>query len=925
MKLALRHKYAIVFGGLISAALLLNNVVDGYFGYRDTVAKLTDIQREKAGFAAIGVDQYLSELGHQLQFASSPIKGQTPLEARIQDIQRLRLSPAFTELMLLDKQGRERFHISREDADQSNTLKDRSDQLEFKKAVSDGFYQGPTYFVNESEPHIKIALTAGPDEAGVIVASVSLEVLMQSVSGTKVGQSGYAYAVDEKGTLVAHKDLNLVLNGAKVSGLPQVRAVVTALGGSESAPQNPLGVDLQGATMLTANAPISKLGWRVFVEQPAKEALYPIFLEMLTQWLIVLVVGIALALLVTTFMVRRLVNPITALRQTAKEIASGSLNQRIDLHSGDELQELGEQFNLMAEKLSESYSTLEQKVELRTNELSHANVELQAKEHTLAALLVRAEKASKAKTEFMGMMTHELRTPLSGVIGMLDFSLKSALEPKTRERLLDAQRNAHQLLSMLGGLLDIAEMDAGVLAVRVGVFEIESFINDTTHKFKLKADEKKIDFVVNADKRLPPVVEGDQRLLATALSNLLDNAVKFTQQGSVHVVIRAESISSSHVGLRIEVVDTGIGIAAEQQNSVFEAFEQSDISTTKQFGGAGLGLAHAKKLIELMGGTIGFVSSVGLGSKFFIELKLAIVAQKPHGFKLRILAAEDVLLNQMIVQHVVERMGHTIDLVENGQLALDALAKNHYDLVLMDLRMPVMDGLEATRWIRAGSHQGVVFMDPRLPVVALTANNSEEDRKKCLDVGMTAFLTKPLDSLQLHKIISDVIERAIANQISLRPMGTVDVVDVVDVVEEQTTPDIDSDLAALDALMGIGLPEPEEAAPQPMAAPVSAQAPVPAKAPASKSDLHAKMLKAFQTDVPKRLADTEAAIAIAMGDWDSVAIIVHGIKGSAAYIWPNGAVYEISAKLEILADDRQVDEFKVLFADLQRQLGEAIA
>jgi signal transduction histidine kinase/HPt (histidine-containing phosphotransfer) domain-containing protein len=917
MKLKLQTKYACVFGGLISLALLLNNAVDGYFSYRGTVEKVAEIQREKAGFAAQQAQKSLEDVSQLLikswKLASS---GQSALEARIQVMEQLRENPVFSELILLDKDGLERYHVSRTDADAINSRKDRSDWPEFKKALTEGMYLSPTYFVNESEPHVKLSVAAGPDEARIVIASVSLEALLQDVSKTVVGKTGYAYAVDETGKLVAHRDLNLVLQGAKVASLPQVRAVVAALGGDEKSSAEPLGLDLAGNTVVSASYPIPKLGWRVFVEQPAKDALMPLFVDLAIHWGIMLVVGVSLALLVVNLMVRRLVTPITMLKQSAQAMTAGSLSQRIELRSGDELQDLGDQFNVMAERLAQSYANLEQKVQDRTQALHVANTELVEKELSLQEALVKSQQASAAKSAFLGMMTHELRTPLAGVVGMLDLTLKSlrhSADQSNYERVTEAQRNAYQLLDMLGGLLDIAEMDAGKLAVRSEVFALSDYLDDIRHRFAPKAQSKGLEFEIQVDASVPPFLMADERLMTTVLGNLIDNAIKFTRHGSVHVLVHCADPTGDVVPLKLEVVDTGLGIDPEAQKTMFEAFQQADTSSTRQFGGAGLGLAHARKLVDLMGGTIEVASAPGLGSKFTVALRVGVVHKTPHEYKLRILAAEDVLTNQIIVRDVVESMGHDIVLVENGREALEALAREHFNMVLMDLRMPVMDGIEATRWIRSGQHEGVHFVDPRLPIVALTANTSESDRERCIEAGMSGFLGKPLDELNLHQIISGVIADCLKSGVPLVPMRGAE--------PDADKPHDDDGLAALDDLLSLDagppnvveLPRVESSTPAPPEAEES-------RGDAKRKALQEKMLKVFREDAPKRIAVTETAIAA--GDWETAAIVVHGIKGSAAYIWPGGEMYELSKNLEMWADDRQVDEFTTHFARLKELVAE---
>ncbi|TFW27354.1 response regulator, partial [Massilia horti] len=440
--------------------------------------------------------------------------------------------------------------------------------------------------------------------------------------------------------------------------------------------------------------------------------------------------------------------------------------------------------NWLLERQTQELREQQRQVRENTDELAQANRALQENEERLQLAKDRAEDAARQKSEFLANMSHEMRTPLAGVIGMLGFALRDRrLGDSTREQILRGQANAQSLLAIINDLLDFSKIEAGKLTIENIDFALDATIENVVSLFEEQAAAHSVDFAVDMDDNLPRFVVGDPTRLRQVLVNLVGNAFKFTKHGSVslHVERRPDDQLAGADGARTNMIrftvrDTGVGIASEALPRLFQKFEQADATTTRRYGGTGLGLAICRQLVELMGGTIGVQSIEGVGSTFSVVLPLADgvqpplappVPREPHTHRLKVLCAEDFPTNQIIIRMMLTDLGHDVDIAENGQLAVEACARTRYDLVLMDGRMPEMDGATATRLIRAGGPQGTPVLDPEVMIVALTANASEEDRARYLACGMDAFLAKPVDEAALHLQLSRAIERQLQRGIEL--------------------------------------------------------------------------------------------------------------------------------------------------------------
>ena len=387
-----------------------------------------------------------------------------------------------------------------------------------------------------------------------------------------------------------------------------------------------------------------------------------------------------------------------------------------------------------------------------------------------------ALETARMKTQFLANVSHELRTPINGVVGMTGLLLDSPLTAEQYEYAETIRSSADRLLSLINDILDLSKFETGKFAVEMIDFDLEQLMINIEKPLQLAARSKGLNFQRKCAPEIASMLyRGDPTRLGQILMNLISNAVKFTDQGSVLVEVEHESVTEHRANLRFKIVDTGIGIPVDMIDKLFVPFTQADETTTRRFGGTGLGLSIVKQLVKMMGGDLGVQSVPGTGSTFWFVLPIEYVRVGarlvPRGERrprpepgvnvqlpksTRILLAEDNAVNQRIVVKMLEKHGVRVDAVANGKEALDALRLAPYDLILMDCQMPEMDGYEATRLIRSGT----VGHLENLPIIALTANAMAGDRERCLEAGMSDYVAKPV---HLHDLLS-VIQRALARR-----------------------------------------------------------------------------------------------------------------------------------------------------------------
>ncbi len=405
--------------------------------------------------------------------------------------------------------------------------------------------------------------------------------------------------------------------------------------------------------------------------------------------------------------------------------------------------------------LKSANEDLESKVKERTAELMATNEDLKkAKE--------QAEAATKTKEQFLSTMSHEIRTPLNAIIGMTHLLKNDRLEGEMAENIEILEFSAQNLLSLINSVLDISKMEAGKMAFEQAEFDLPALIQNTVEIFKARADENNILLRSNVDKNIPKSLLGDSTRLSQILNNLIGNAIKFTDEGTVTITVRLLHHKTEKVELLFAVSDTGIGISPEKINSIFDDFSQAEEDTSRKYGGTGLGLAITKQLVELQGGTINVMSTMMVGSTFSFQLGFKIgkiqpiTANLPDATNIKnlkgvnILIVEDNKVNQILVRKFLNNWGANYQIAENGQIAVDLFKKSNFDVILMDLQMPVMDGYESARQIRLLEEN----TDKFTPIIALTASTLLNERERIVQVGMNDFLSKPFNPNELYQKIA---------------------------------------------------------------------------------------------------------------------------------------------------------------------------
>jgi signal transduction histidine kinase/ActR/RegA family two-component response regulator len=478
-------------------------------------------------------------------------------------------------------------------------------------------------------------------------------------------------------------------------------------------------------------------------EMPGLAPLLPKFVALT---FVLLFGGVGVALFLSRSLAHRVIAPVQKLSTAMNAVAEGGDFQPVEVAAQDELfRSLTASFNHLLGKLAE-----------REEDLKAAMRDLEQARDA-------ANAANVLKTQFLANMSHEIRTPLNGVLAMAEVMAMGELGPVQRDRLQIIRQSGGLLLAVLNDVLDLSKIEAGKLTLINEPFELEPTVRPVIESFSVMARGKGLDFQVEVEPDAAGWWEGDADRLRQIIGNLLSNAVKFTPHGAV---IAKVSVDPATEILRLTVQDTGVGIAPEKMPSLFEKFTQADNSATRRFGGTGLGLAICRELTQMMGGSLNVESREGHGSTFVVELPLqrceaagneptdAVRAERDG---LRLLAAEDNATNQQVLAAVMESLGIDIDIVAVGKLAGEAWRAYDYDLILMDIQMPVMDGIAAARAIRAAERGGG---KGRTPIIALTANALTHQIEEYLAAGMDGHVAKPIEIAKLYEAISTALNAA---------------------------------------------------------------------------------------------------------------------------------------------------------------------
>ncbi|MBL8179537.1 MAG: response regulator [Bryobacterales bacterium] len=496
------------------------------------------------------------------------------------------------------------------------------------------------------------------------------------------------------------------------------------------------------------------------------------------KWAVVSVLVIVLAGLLSKFTTRVLAQPLKLLEEGIHSVTEGRLETIQVSSTGDEIEYLGHSFNRMITRLIETQNEVRQHQELLEERIRRRTEQLER-------AMQSAQAASLAKSEFLANMSHELRTPMNGVLGMIDIVLDSPLTADQREQLETAQRCANSLLALLNDVLDLSKIEAGKMVLERIPFDIRVLVDETIRAQRAKAYKKGITVGMDVDRSVPRRITADPLRMRQVVANLLSNAVKFTDRGHVKIRVLCEGPKDAQ-NLILEVIDTGVGIPVDKRSCIFEKFTQADGSISRRYGGTGLGLAITKRLVEMHDGEISVESVEGQGSTFRVTLPNAVFL--PEGVETAgeaatgtvseaaplsvasILVVEDNHVNQKVVTAILRKKGYHVDVANHGREALEYLDLLAYGLVLMDVQMPILDGLETTRAIRRDARFRY------LPVVAMTAHAMSGDRERCLASGMNGYIAKPVNPQTLLRTVEEFLNRP--KELNVTSGGEVDPADV---------------------------------------------------------------------------------------------------------------------------------------------------
>lgn len=576
---------------------------------------------------------------------------------------------------------------------------------------------------------------------GVVALAVPVTDIISNLESINL-QGSQLILLSQFGTIVVHPNPDFILRHTFISlaseqDSPELLDFAYQMRKMSVADVVRFDKGILGTNEYIAHARIPHTNWTLLSVIPESVVLAPLMNTLWRSILFVLVGSALVFILGYLFSAREIVKPLLQLENAARRLAEGNLDTHVPENATTlEIRSLESTFNTMVSQLGASIGK------------------------EIEARLARsyAEDASKAKSEFVARMSHEIRTPMNAILGLAHLALHEKPEEKQRTFLLKIQRAGKSMLALINDILDFSKIEAGMLKLEILPFSLREVARTLEDLFQTAAAEKGISFQICIDDDVPDQLIGDSLRLTQILMNLCNNALKFTQQGSITVHMSSSELSEIVCALAVSVTDTGIGIPQEAQTQLFNEFTQADSSITRKFGGTGLGLAICKLLAELMRGEVVLQSSSDAGSTFTVTIPfnraqeesaslLSAAPAENTAYDIpadtRILIAEDNDINQEIIKALLEYKGLSCRMANNGKEAVQALAEESFDIVLMDIQMPVMDGFAATLALRA---QGFT-----MPILAMTANALDTDKEACHAGGMDAHIAKPIDPAELYE------------------------------------------------------------------------------------------------------------------------------------------------------------------------------
>jgi signal transduction histidine kinase len=737
-------KYMVATTLVVCLLLAATNGTHLYLSTMRSVAQIEALQRSEASATAVSIGHAIEEIVDEMRWVSLPTAAEGPgeLEARRLDfVKLLRQVPAIAEISWYGIDGTQRLRVSRVAIDHMNPgTQARSQPFPFESAVGKPYY-GPVHFRGGSEPYMNIAVRL--PSGAVVVVELNLNFIGDLVQAVKIGNAGVAFVTDARGMLIAHPDATLVL---RRTNLAPTREFTDSLA-ADGPPKRERGLrhvfvdGLQGQPVLASRAKVDPLGWSVFVELPREEVLAPLYRAIYAD-LGVLLAALLVSVLAGFLLARRMVRPIRALQVGAAAIGAGQLDHRIDVRTGDEIEALASDFNLMTQRLRDSYATLEQKVAQRTAEVSDQRAV--------------AERADRAKTRFLAAASHDLRQPMHALnlyLGAL--SMQQLTEPGRRV-LVNVRQCAAAMSSLLEALLDISRLDADAMDLKVHDFRLADLLARLEVEFLPQARAKGLRLRVAKSSAW---VRSDEAVVERIMRNLVTNAIRHSQSGTVLVGCR-------HVGqlLRLAVYDQGPGIPDDQRELIFEEFYQLANPERDRTKGLGLGLSIVKRLASLLDASVALKSVVGRGTMFGLDLARAAPPTgnarsanraEPEPTSIRdalVVVVDDDGMVLKATRELLVQWGCHVLACTSAPEALAALAScpQPPNLLICDYRLPgADDGMAVVEKIRE---------EFNLPIPALIVTGDvlpeQLDQLQALDVTV---LHKPVSDGMLRQCVERML------------------------------------------------------------------------------------------------------------------------------------------------------------------------